>query len=85
MNRLPLLALALGLSAAVAPAADKPPPKLTWDTFDEVKGRTLPTAKELGWQDIPWRSDLGRAVAEAAKKDVPVLVWAMNGDPLGCT
>lgn len=66
-------------------AAQKPPAELTWDTFEAVRDRVRPTDRELGWQAIPWRSDLGRAVAEACKKEMPVLIWAMNGDPLGCT
>jgi hypothetical protein len=73
------------LFAAAAFAGDKPPTELTWDTFDRVRDFTLPTEKELGWRDIPWRNDLGRAVAEASQKEMPVLIWAMNGDPLGCT
>jgi hypothetical protein len=70
---------------ALPVAAGDPPPQLTWDTFEAVRDQVLPKPSEVKWRDIPWRSDLGRAVAEAARKQVPVLVWAMNGDPLGCT
>jgi hypothetical protein len=65
--------------------AQKPPAELTWDTFEATRDRVLPTEKELGWQAIPWRSDLGEVVAEATTKEMPILIWAMNGDPLGCT
>lgn len=83
--RLLFAVAAATLFAATGVAQDKPPTELTWDTFDRVRDFTLPTDKELGWRDIPWRSDLGQAVAEASKKEMPVLIWAMNGDPLGCT
>jgi hypothetical protein len=84
--------LLLGLAAAVATliasparAQEKPPGKLTWETYDSVRDRVLPTQKEKGWQAIPWRSDILAAVAEATDKNLPLLIWAMNGDPLGCT
>ena len=72
------------LMGAVA-AAQNPAAPLTWKNYAETRDRVLPTAKEKGWQEIPWRSDLLSAAAEATKKDMPLLIWAMNGDPLGCT
>ena len=41
-------------------------------------------AEEL-WQKIRWRTDLAAARDEAAKRGLPVFIWAMNGNPLGCT
>lgn len=37
------------------------------------------------WQQVPWRTDLGLARREAAAANLPLFVWAMNGNPLGCT
>jgi hypothetical protein len=37
------------------------------------------------WQQVPWRTDLGQARREAAAVGRPLFVWAMNGNPLGCT
>jgi hypothetical protein len=37
------------------------------------------------WQDVPWRTDLGVARREAARTGRPLFLWAMNGNPLGCT
>jgi hypothetical protein len=58
-----------------------------------LRGRTLaewraaiePTAEELRFTEIPWRASLWSAVAEAQAAELPVLLWAMNGHPLGCT
>jgi hypothetical protein len=71
--------------AGFAAARQNPPLKLTWESFDAVRDRVLPSRKERGWREVRWRSDFGQAVAEAARKDMPVLLWAMNGSPLGCT
>ena len=78
-------ALAVAACHAAIVTAQGKPTTLTWDTFEAVRDRVLPTEKEVGWQAIPWRSDFGQAVAEAARKEMPLLIWAMNGDPLGCT
>jgi hypothetical protein len=59
--------------------------ELTWENFDSYRDRILPTPKERGWKDIAWRNDFEAALVEAHELDRPVLLWAMNGDPLGCT
>jgi DnaJ-domain-containing protein 1 len=45
----------------------------------------LPTAEEERWQQIPWRTNLMRARAEAQQSGKPLFLWIMNGHPLGCT
>jgi hypothetical protein len=44
-----------------------------------------PRADELGWQGIPWQTSIPDAVAIAARERKPVLLWAMNGNPLALT
>ncbi|HEY6564125.1 MAG TPA: hypothetical protein VIY86_06485 [Pirellulaceae bacterium] len=59
----------------------------------ELNHRTLPTwfnylrptAEELEWRGLNWRTSLGVAVDEADRTHRPILLWAMNGHPLGCT
>ena len=60
------------------------PPDLDTDRCDEVRAHVLPSADERRWLDIPWRSDLWTAVEDARESDKPILLWAMNGHPLGC-
>jgi hypothetical protein len=49
--------------------------------------RTLiePAPAELAWTEIPWRTSLWSALSEAQASERPLLLWAMNGHPLGCT
>jgi hypothetical protein len=60
-------------------------PELTWQTYEKIRDRIRPSNDEDAWRLIPWKSDLSDALDAAAKRNVPVLIWTMNGDPLGCT
>lgn len=55
------------------------------ETFRSALHFIRPTANELTWQSIPWQTDLfeGTRIAHEVRK--PVLLWTMNGNPLGCT
>ena len=53
--------------------------------MDQVALETIrPSADELRWAEIPWRTDLWEGCREAAVAERPVFLWAMNGNPLGC-
>lgn len=54
-------------------------------TFAPWAKRLALTADERAWTAIPWRERLREAVTEAHAAKMPVLLWAMNGHPLGCT
>jgi len=72
--------LAAALATAAAPAQE------SIDTgFAACRETVLPSAEELLWREIPWRDAFGIAVLEANAQERPVLLWAMNGHPLGCT
>jgi hypothetical protein len=55
------------------------------ETFDKWYSFILPKKSELTWRRIGWRGTLREAWIEARQKDMPILLWAMNGHPLGCT
>ena len=91
MERIPwrrggwLLVLGLGLAAAPAAAQDLTAQDLTAEACAQVRETVLPSETEEQWRAIPWRDTLGGAVLEADEQERPVLLWAMNGHPLGCT
>ena len=78
-----LLALFLvsGGCAAGAPSSFS----LTADNYASVREQVLPKQSELAWMQIPWRPSFHEGVAEARAQGKPVLLWVMNGHPLGCT
>jgi hypothetical protein len=44
-----------------------------------------PDAREQAYKEIDWRNKFWPAVEEARKLGRPILLWTMNGHPLGCT
>jgi hypothetical protein len=44
-----------------------------------------PSDADTKWERLEWRTELGAAVQEAKALQRPILLWAMNGHPIGCT
>ena len=60
-------------------------PELTDANFESWKVYFLPKAEEAEFCEVPWRASFWQGVLDANKADKPILLWAMNGHPLGCT
>jgi hypothetical protein len=45
----------------------------------------LPDTGELAWQQIPWVTTFKDGIVAADVAGKPLLLWTMNGHPLGCT
>ena len=60
-------------------------PDLTDKSYDAVRDSILPSKQEMAWKTIGWKSTLWDAVVQAQKDDKPILLWTMNGHPMGCT
>jgi hypothetical protein len=71
-----MLSLALALSLAAAPV-------LTEQNLEAVRLAVRPTAAELAYEQIPWLPTELEGVRAAYAADKPLLLWAMNGHPLG--
>jgi hypothetical protein len=56
---------------------------LTGQTYAGWRDYILPRESELHWQEIAWRSTVADGVAEAQRQRRPVVLWIMNGHPLG--
>ncbi len=44
-----------------------------------------PQTDEEAWAKIPWMTSLWEARKKAAAEGKPILLWEMDGHPLGCT
>lgn len=83
MNRTCLLAVTLILIGCThAVRADHP---LTPKQFNDLHQLIQPRADEQKWLQIPWMSSLTEARRKAAAQGKPILLWEMDGHPLGCT
>ena len=53
--------------------------------FGRLHGLIKPAASEASWARVPWRTNLWEARQKAAAEGKPILLWEMDGHPLGCT
>jgi hypothetical protein len=53
--------------------------------FSELHALIKPKATEEQWAQIPWLTHLWGARQRAAAEGKPILLWEMDGHPLGCT
>lgn len=65
-------------AAAVAQAFDQA-------RFERELAAIVPTAEERAWRALPWQAELRSALRQASERGMPVVLWAMNGHPLGQT
>ncbi|MDA1265996.1 MAG: hypothetical protein O2816_13025 [Planctomycetota bacterium] len=54
-------------------------------TFEHWRDYVVPAAEDERWLEVGWRATYWDAVLEAHELERPLLMWAMNGHPLGCT
>jgi hypothetical protein len=79
------VALATGgafwLAADLARAAEAVPP----GSFARLHALVKPSPGEDRWAEVPWQTSLWQARRKAAELGKPILLWEMDGHPLGCT
>jgi hypothetical protein len=59
------------------------PDGLTVEEFEKLHRELKPPAGEA-WLSIPWKTSLLEARDLAALEKKPILIWSMDGHPLGC-
>jgi hypothetical protein len=50
-----------------------------------LRGLIVPREDEQLWRKVPWLTNLVDARKKAAADGKPILLWDMDGNPLGCT
>ena len=81
---LTLLFLMPGLDLQAADGEALAPPKLSAENA-KFRDLVVPNASEASYRKIPWRTSILQGIVEAQKHDKPVIIYLMNGHPLGCT
>lgn len=75
----PALPAALACAVLATPGDDWAP---SWEHWRDY---LRPAPAEEAWLAVDWRPVFWDAVLEAHESEKPILLWAMNGHPLGCT
>src|SRR5215510_10995065 len=78
-----LLLLGLALTAACAPAPSSAQSSKDASSLDKKVAAVLPSKEEDRWLEIEWHTNIAEARREAERQGKPVLLWVMNGNPLG--
>jgi len=76
------LATLLTLMSPLAAFAAEP---ITPAQYAKVRELVRPAADDEQWLQVPWRTSLWEARRDAARQGKPILLWEMDGHPLGCT
>lgn len=58
---------------------------LTDATIPAWRDHILPTHAERAWERIEWLPSFTAGLRRADEVNRPLLLWVMNGHPLGCT
>jgi len=78
------VALAAAISALSPPARACAAPPLSDEAAARLRKVIRPAEGEDPFDTIPWETSLWDARAKAAADGKPVLLWEMDGHPLGC-
>ena len=77
------LLLILPVSLAFLPALPAAEP-IRPEQFDKLHALISPSKDEEKFLAIPWQTSLWDARQKAAREGKPILIWEMDGHPLGC-
>jgi hypothetical protein len=72
------------LAAAVAAGAEPAKSTLSDTEYASALKAIRPAAGEDRFALVPWLTSLWEARKVAAKEGKPILLWEMDGHPLGC-
>ena len=78
------LTLCLSAGAAAPSPARAAQPAVKAEQFEQLHKMIKPTAAETKWTQIPWMTELWDARQRAAREGKPILLWEMDGHPMGC-
>lgn len=76
--------LLTGLVAIVVAVPSLAAPPLSDDNTVKLRKIIRPGVGEDPFDTIPWETDLWEARMKAAAAGKPILLWEMDGHPLGC-
>ena len=51
----------------------------------QKRAEILPDESERRWEEIDWQATYADGLKASADQQKPLMLWVMNGHPLGCT
>ena len=75
----------VGWACLVVPLTTMAAEPIAPEQFERLHALIGPHAGEDKWAEIPWMTSLWQARQRAAAEGKPIMLWEMDGNPLGCT
>lgn len=92
ISSLPVLLAGLSVAAQDAPStagstgiARAEVVRAAQGAAERWRDHILPTEAETAWERIPWIPSFAGGILASDERSQPLLLWVMNGHPLGCT
>ena len=85
MSRCFLVLALISFARAQDPKVEVVVPRPTAENLAAWRAHIMPPADQLRFLAIPWHQTFGEGMLAAKSQGKPLLFWAMNGHPLGCT
>ncbi len=83
------LATAIGFFSVAAAFGQQPTvtedEAISASNFEQWRDHIRAKTSELDWSELQWLPSFHEGLTKAAAENKPLLLWAMNGHPLGCT
>ena len=57
---------------------------VTVERIAELQTLIKPRPEETRWEQIPWQVDLWDARKKSVREGKPIMLWEMDGNPMGC-
>jgi hypothetical protein len=80
-----LAGLLMGGFAFSQDGGQRAAPFLDDENFAVWRERIQTQDEDLAWEQLPWLTTYHEGLERAAVEGKPLLLWVMNGHPLGCT
>lgn len=75
---------AIGIFTLATACVAQEAPRLDDSSLDRWVTYLAPDDAESGWCSVPWRESFREGVRDSQIEGRPILLWAMNGHPMGC-
>jgi hypothetical protein len=59
--------------------------EFTGATYEKTRDAIALSKDERAFWELPWQPTLWDGLVKAQREEKPILMYAMNGNPLGCT
>ncbi|MDF1700069.1 MAG: hypothetical protein P1V36_02780 [Planctomycetota bacterium] len=70
---------------APTPAVDAEASAAIKARYEAARDQVLPSEAERRWEEIDWQPTYAGGLRASSDQQKPLLLWVMNGHPLGCT